>query len=132
MLVARAKLRGMARVEACWANVLDDCDGPLSAEHIISVAVWSPVPGRPNNRKGKLPRVVTVGGAAGILEPGETTVRNLTANILCRHHNGSTNDLDEVGGRFARAIEDIDRTDHERRWAPNLNWAPRIAALRRL
>jgi hypothetical protein len=50
----------------------------------------------------------------------------LTADILCMHHNRSTNELDEAGGRFARAIEDIDRTDRDRRWAPSLSWAPRV------
>jgi hypothetical protein len=113
----------MARVEGCWANVLDDCDGPLTGEHIVSVAVWSPVPGMPNNRKGKLPRVVTVGGGPGLLTPGPTTVRHLTSDILCERHNNTTNDLDEVGGRFARAVEELDRVDQARRWAPNLNWA---------
>jgi hypothetical protein len=34
------------RNPGCWANALDDCRGALTAEHLISVAVWAVPEGR--------------------------------------------------------------------------------------
>jgi hypothetical protein len=107
----------MPRVQGCWANVLDDCDGPLSAEHLMSVAIFAAAEGMPNNRRGRLVRRVTVRNAHHIPD-GEYTVEQLTANILCRHHNNSTSELDEEGGRFARAIENWTQTNAARGWLP--------------
>lgn len=62
------------------------------------------------------------------------TVRNLTRDILCEHHNNSTNDLDQEGGNFARAIEDLFATDAERHKlmdprAPRLQWSKKVFAV---
>jgi hypothetical protein len=111
----------MPMTPGCWANVLDDCDGPLSAEHLISVAIFAAADGMPNNRKGRLARQVTVQGGHH-LPDGQMPVRDLTADILCRHHNTSTSDLDEVGGRFARAIENWNTTKCERSWLRQITW----------
>jgi len=107
----------MSKVEGCWANVLDACDGPLSAEHLMSVAIFAAAEGMPNNRRGRLGRRFTVRNAHHIPD-GEYTVEQLTANILCKYHNNSTSELDEEGGRFARAIENWSRTESERSCLP--------------
>jgi hypothetical protein len=111
----------MPKTEGCWANVLDDCHGPLTAEHLMSVAIFAAAEGTPNNRSGRIVRRVRVSGGHHIPD-GEYTVEELTADILCRHHNNSTSELDEEGGRFARAIESSTRTRSERSWLPQLTW----------
>lgn len=111
----------MVRNPGCWANVLDDCDGVLSAEHTISVAVWAGV-GERQNRKSRLGRSITVTTPTGTRQ---TSVRRLTRNILCEWHNNGSNDLDTEAGRFARALDRFIATDEERARMPGFNWAPR-------
>lgn len=114
----------MAKNPGCWANVLDDCKGPLTAEHTLSVSIWAVPEGQPNNRDSRLRRQVTM------IEPsGQSTtksVRRMTRDILCEHHNNSTNDLDTEGGRFARALEQLSIIDGQRRKVMHPA-APRVA-----
>ncbi len=123
----------MAKNPGCWANVLDDCQGKLTGEHLLSVAVWAAPPGAPNNRKSKMGRKVTM-----IDTSAKTTramsVRNLTRDILCEHHNNSTNDLDQEGGNFARAVEQLFTADAERHklmhpGAPRFPWQRKVFAV---
>lgn len=96
----------MAKVDGCWANVLDDCDGPLTAEHLVSVAVWEPAAGAKDNRDARLQREVTVRGGPDQSPPTTVPLEELTAHILCRHHNSSSHALDEAGGEFRRALRE--------------------------
>jgi hypothetical protein len=56
------------------------------------------------------------------LPDGTRQLRDLTAPILCRYHNNSTSDLDNEGGRFARAIESFMATNAQREWLPRVRW----------
>lgn len=114
----------MAKVDGCWANVLDDCNGPLSAEHLVSVAIFQAMAGMPNNRAGRVNRVVQLRGHH-LLPDGSYRLEDLTANILCRHHNNITSPLDQAGGDFARALEQWGRIDRERGWL-RVNWDRRV------
>lgn len=114
----------MPRNPGCWANALDDCNGPLTEEHIVSVAVWAAEPGRPNNRRGRLNRVLRVAGGHH-LPPGDVRVRDLTALILCEHHNNTSSPVDEAGGQFARAIDEWDRLYTERIQQRDRRWPQR-------
>lgn len=109
----------MAKNPGCWANVLDDCSGPLTREHRISVAVWQT--GDANaNRADKLRHKVSHrvdGGPPRIL-----TVQNLVATVLCEGHNGRSSDIDEEAGRFAAAFEDLKPTHRQRSQNPLINW----------
>lgn len=115
----------MPKNPGCWANVLNDCAGALTGEHPLSVAVWAATPGEPDNRASRLRRSITM------IDHGQSitkTVRRMTRDILCDHHNNSTNDLDTEGGRFARALEQLFIVDGQRRGvmhpnAPLLRWA---------
>ena len=114
----------MAKVEGCWANVLDDCEGELTGEHLISVAVWEPRTGGKDNREGKLAKQVTVRGGPGRTGPETLPIEDLVAHVLCRHHNNATHDLDEAAGNFRRAMHDYfatinARSDTKRRWPPH-------------
>lgn len=113
----------MPKTEGCWANILDDCDGPLTGEHLISVAIFAPAAGKPNNRSGRLKRRGSASGGHHIPD-GPTAVRDLKAPILCEHHNGFTNELDNEGGRFARALEAWSLAQSQRNWLP-VTWAKR-------
>ncbi|MDQ3367224.1 MAG: hypothetical protein M3680_17510 [Myxococcota bacterium] len=120
----------MAKNSGCWANALDHCRGSLTGEHLISVAVWAVREGQRANRKNKLRRQVRIDGDPRRAGKSHTTnVRGLTADILCEHHNNSSNALDEEGGRFARAIEDWHRANKARSWAPRLNWNRRTCTV---
>jgi hypothetical protein len=74
-------------VPGCWAAPLGGCGGPISAEHVVTQSLFG--------------KRVRVEGATGPWPGGgapkfETSIRRLTANILCREHNnelGRTADL---------------------------------------
>jgi hypothetical protein len=122
--------RPVAKNPGCWANVLDDCRGKLTGEHLLSVAVWAAPAGAPNNRKAKMGRRITVLDTSQATRR-DVTVRNLTRHILCEHHNNSTNDLDEEGGTFARSIEQLFTADAERHklmhpGAPRVAWQKKV------
>jgi len=109
----------------CWANALDDCRGPLTGEHRISVAVWAAPKGQPNNRKSRMKRRLTFeqwNDDEQTRAVRELSLANLTERVLCDHHNGSSNDLDDEAGRFARAIEQWAATKKERDWLPKVRW----------
>lgn len=118
----------MAKVNGCWANVLNDCDGGISGEHIVPVCVWAMPPSQPNKRRGRLRQTVNVRRSPET-PPFQTSVENLTANVLCRHHNGATSALDSEAGRLARAIELWRGTNEERTASPLLSWALRSYAV---
>jgi hypothetical protein len=98
----------MARTEGCWANVLDNCEGPLTEEHLISMAIWEPPPGAADNREAK--KELSVRMVYGPEHPraGEhvLALKDLTAPTLCRHHNNSSHSLDEAAKRFRHALVD--------------------------
>ena len=108
----------MGKVEGCWANVLDDCEGELTEEHLVSVAVWEPLDGK-DNRDGKLAKEVTVRMGAGD-PPTTKPIADLTAKVLCRRHNNSTHKLDEASGNFRRALSRynlaLNTRDKSRNW----------------
>jgi hypothetical protein len=95
----------MPRTDGCWANVLDDCQGPLTGEHTPSVAAWPGVEGK-QNRRGRLRQPVDVKGTGRHAQPDQRrAVRRLTRPILCGFHNSATNVLDTTAGQLARAID---------------------------
>ena len=66
----------------CWAAMLGGCGGPITREHLATESLF-----------GK--RIRVEGGLFGGT-PLETSIRKLTANILCRDHNselGRTADM---------------------------------------
>jgi hypothetical protein len=110
----------MPKNPGCWASALDDCAGPLTGEHTLSVAVW---PGE--NRRARLGQRVNVATTGRHAEPyTHRTVRQLTRDILCDHHNNSSNDLDTAAGRLSEAIEEFEQQRQNRVAMPGLNWAP--------
>lgn len=113
----------MAKNPGCWANVLDDCEGALTGEHRISVNVWAVPEGKPETRKSREARSITYklwDQDRGIKAQRKLTVKNLTANVLCKHHNEATSDLDIEAGRFARAIEQSREANKSREWLANV------------
>ncbi|MBX3157643.1 MAG: hypothetical protein KF773_16845 [Deltaproteobacteria bacterium] len=121
----------MSMIEGCWANVLDNCErrpgstDDLTGEHLMSVAIFAAADGMPNNRSGRVGRVVTVRGGHHLAD-GPVPVGELTADILCFHHNNSTSPLDEEGGRFVRAIENWNRVNAERGSQPPQTWPQQV------
>lgn len=115
----------MTKVDGCWANVLDDCEGELTGEHLISVAVWEPTAGC-DNRESKLDKQVTVHGGPAGSESATMPLKDLVAHVLCRHHNNCTHDVDEAGGKFRKALasyfDALDVRDRGKKW-PSQRWA---------
>jgi hypothetical protein len=59
--------------EKCWAEVLGGCGGPITPEHLVTKSLFGS-------------RIRIEGGFLGT-PAVETSIRKLTANILCRDHN---------------------------------------------
>jgi len=57
----------------CWAASLGGCEGPITAEHLASKSLFSK-------------RIRIEGGLIGT-PTRETSIKKLTANILCQKHN---------------------------------------------
>jgi hypothetical protein len=114
----------MTKNPGCWANALDDCDGPLTGEHSLSVAIFSPPPGLPSNRSGRLRRQIDVEGFKPVPKGEKRTmrVRQLVSDILCDRHNNATNQLDTEAGNFARAVDQWVNTQQGRSKLPGLRW----------
>jgi hypothetical protein len=112
----------MAKTEGCWANVLDNCGGPLTGEHLISMALWEPPPGAPDNREGK--EELSVRMVYGPDHPlaGEHVValKDLTAATLCKQHNNSSHELDDAAKKFRQALIETDSVRKAR--APGRQW----------
>src|SRR5258705_4757927 len=102
----------MPRTPGCWANVLDDCRGKLTREHLISVAA-TPHDDPSASRKEKeqvLIRQHSHGGRRSW--DREIRMASLASKMLCKGHNERLSELDMAGGNFcatARAIFDLAR-----------------------
>jgi hypothetical protein len=79
-------------MEGCWANILGDCNGGLSGEHIITESLFLGdcigVKGLPWCREGHK----FIGKAS------------YTANILCRSHNSDLSPVDDAGANAFAAF----------------------------
>jgi hypothetical protein len=117
-----------ARPTGCWADSLGDCNGPISAEHVLSVSVWESA-GPQDNRAGRINRSVTVtSGPSHALASGVYLVNDLTDLILCTHHNNSSSPVDQEAGNLRRALLSYDDTVKERQSNPGITrigWYPR-------
>ena len=112
----------MAKNPGCWANGLDDCEGRLTAEHVISASVWDVPAGLPNTRANRLarPLAVTLRTAGEHAVRREFTAKNHTAKILCDAHNRRTSELDAAGGLLASHIRDLFDVHLERLKIPSV------------
>lgn len=112
----------MARVAGCWANVLDDCHGKLTREHLISVTA-TPHEDPSATRKEKervLVRHHSHGGRRSW--DREITVASLTSKVLCKGHNERLSELDRAGGNFCEATRAIFNLARDRQFM-RLRWA---------
>ena len=76
----------------CWASSLGDCAGGQSGEHLWSKCLFD----------GKL---VTLKGYDWCANDWRTIpVSQLTANILCRHHNQTLSEVDAEAKQFKHAL----------------------------
>lgn len=114
----------MAKNPGCWANGLDDCAGPLTAEHVLSASVWEVPDGLPRTRENRLrrPLAVTTRNTGERSVRREFTVKNHTSNMLCDAHNGRASDLDAAGGVLAEHIRDLFDVHVKRLELPTLRW----------
>jgi len=99
-------------MRVCWASSLGDCSGGITREHLVTESVFA---GKEISVNG-LPwcRTKTV-----IMLP-----TNLTANILCQHHNNGLSSVDEAG----LAAFNVFRTAGEIQEARRQESASRIAS----
>lgn len=109
----------MAKVEGCWANVLNDCEGTLTKEHTPSLSFWLAHDPKAN-RKAKKRAPVRVDGYG--VTPGDKTANDLFEMHLCDGHNSGTSDLDEEGGRLSTALANFVAVGLERENEQPSNW----------
>jgi hypothetical protein len=106
----------------CWANVLDDCEGGLTREHLVSSAAVRPDE-RDRDKREQSPMVVE--NSRGTLR---VPLRGVVAKVLCKRHNELTSPLDEAGASLTRAFQDFVAESvrrppglHRKLWEVNLD-----------
>jgi hypothetical protein len=77
--------------DRCYMRELQNCEGPISGEHLISQTVIEVLRGEADFTVSGLPWQGA--GEEKRLAPG-----NLTANCLCRRHNSALSPLDSAAG----------------------------------
>ena len=78
---------------SCWAECLNDCEGPLSREHVISAGVFDEI-------------MLHVEGIHAFgNESKVVSTANLTARMLCKDHNSRLSPLDVEAARLSNAIK---------------------------
>lgn len=84
------------KIAGCWANVDDECEGPLSGEHPLSKCLFDDQ--------------VTVQGFDWCLEPITIGIGRLVSKHFCRGHNSRLSELDAEAQSFRMAISWFDET----------------------
>lgn len=74
----------------CWASSLGGCD-TMSGEHVFSDALFS-------GRRCDCPMMTN---GVKRIRRGKPTSNAEKANILCRHHNSTLSELDQLAGKIA-------------------------------
>ena len=98
------KARTGLRVARCYAQLLRDCGGKVSAEHAIARQISSTM------GNGPIERVLSNGRHV------KAMVGTAGRKILCQRHNSSLSPLDTVGRRFVQAV-----LEHKRRAYENIS-----------
>lgn len=76
----------------CWANVLGQCKGPITGEHIITKALFNKTS-------------IRVDGAPWLKGPKMEIGRSaFTSNILCKGHNNKLSDVDNEAVQLSKAL----------------------------
>ena len=101
----------MAKVDGCWANVLDDCRGQLTKEHTPSLSVWLAEHEKANRKARKRLRIRIEQKNA---PPRWVQANDLYSRHLCEGHNNATTDLDDEAGRLSRALAAFVMTSADR------------------
>jgi hypothetical protein len=86
----------------CWAECLGDCSDEQSREHIVSESLF-------------LNETIDVTGFAWCKTTKRIGIANLTAKILCRHHNSQLSPVDEGGVQAFAAFRELTRISEMRR-----------------
>jgi hypothetical protein len=82
-------------MENCWANCLGGCSNKLSREHVVSQSLF-------------LNDFVSVQGMPWCKdEPKRIGLSNLTAKILCDHHNSVLSPVDTAGAQAFSVIREL-------------------------
>jgi hypothetical protein len=82
----------------CYAQVLNDCDEKITAEHIVSRSVLNLI---------EIPRkLMKISGAHWISHGEEKSValNELKSKVLCKRHNQALSGLDDIGKKFFEFI----------------------------
>ena len=82
----------------CWASALADCDGPITAEHPISQAIFDR-------------DMLTVRGPVWPADGHDLPLATLAGQSLCEHHNGLLSPDDAAVGQFARTLRQLNAPD---------------------
>jgi len=95
------------RMRECWASCLGDCDGGISAEHIVSQSLFQS-------------KTVNVRGFHWCKDHSKTiSLASLTKNALCRHHNAVLSPVDSAGSHAFDVFRTATRLNNERMLAPH-------------
>jgi hypothetical protein len=90
-------------VAKCYARSMRNCRPPMSVDHAIAAAISEDFQNSPIAR-------ILRDGTSRFIPPGSAGRK-----VLCKRHNSSLSDLDEIGRRFVRASKDH-LGHHEEKW----------------
>jgi hypothetical protein len=94
-------------MEKCWANILGNCDGGISREHIVSKSLFTSTD-------------IDVKGFAWCKEESKRIgVEGITKKCLCRKHNSELAHLDSAAGHAFDVLRKQTKLSNERAKAPD-------------
>ncbi|WP_432473358.1 hypothetical protein [Amphritea sp. HPY] len=94
-------------MDNCWANILNDCDGGISREHIVSKSLF-------------IGTKINVQGFSWCKdEPKLIGLANLTKKCLCKEHNSLLSPLDQAGSHAFDVLRKQAKLIDDRAKEPN-------------
>jgi len=97
-------------MQTCWAASLGNCSTKLSGEHLVSSSLFD----------GGLVSVVGLPWCKDA--PKTIGLSNLTAKILCDHHNHELSPVDEAGASAFKVFRQMSKTSNARRQMKRGSW----------
>jgi hypothetical protein len=94
-------------MEDCWANILKDCDGGISREHIVSKSLFTS------------PQVDVNGFAWCKNETKRIGLSSLTKKCLCKEHNSRLSPLDSAASHAFDTLRQQTKLSNERAKYPD-------------
>jgi hypothetical protein len=107
-------------MKKCWANILGDCGGKISGEHIVSECSFFR---RDEHGKDIVPDDVMISGLSWCKKPMRIKLSEFKSKMLCTQHNWSLSPVDAESKKFYKNILDcLDLQDVRSKMKKVFSW----------